>query len=74
MRKITVREKQVIELLSEGLTAKEIAYNLELSIHTIRAYVKSIISKLGARNIAHAVALVQKNKSSDIEIINPKTD
>jgi DNA-binding NarL/FixJ family response regulator len=44
--KMTKREKQVIELISEGHTNKEIAQKLHLSTYTIKSHVHNILEKL----------------------------
>ncbi len=51
---LTERERQVLALLATGLTNKEIAYQLALSIHTVGDYTRSIFKKLGvaSRNAA----------------------
>jgi DNA-binding NarL/FixJ family response regulator len=43
---ITQREKEVIELIANGLTNKEIAQKLHLSPHTIKSHVHNILEKL----------------------------
>ena len=48
--RITDREQQVLDLLSEGLKAKEIAEKLFVSITTIRSHVRSIYEKLHVQN------------------------
>ncbi len=48
--KLTDRERQVLDLLSEGLKAKEIAEKLFLSITTVRSHVRGIYEKLHVQN------------------------
>ncbi|MCB0191127.1 MAG: response regulator transcription factor [Anaerolineae bacterium] len=43
---LTEREMDVLKLVSEGLTNKEIAHDLNLSIGTIKVHVSNILSKL----------------------------
>ncbi len=52
---LTAREEQVLKLLAQGLSNKEIAAQLYLSEGTIKNYVSAIISKLHANDRAHAV-------------------
>jgi DNA-binding NarL/FixJ family response regulator len=44
--RMTKRERQVIELISEGYTNKEIAQKLHLSTYTIKSHVHNILEKL----------------------------
>ncbi|HSG14235.1 MAG TPA: response regulator transcription factor [Gaiellaceae bacterium] len=53
---LTPREQEVLQLVAEGLTNKEIASTLFLSEHTVNFHVKNILSKLHLRNRAQAVA------------------
>ncbi|OGV11299.1 MAG: hypothetical protein A2330_00375, partial [Ignavibacteria bacterium RIFOXYB2_FULL_36_7] len=43
--RMTKREKQVIELIADGLTNKEIAQNLHLSTYTVKSHVHNILEK-----------------------------
>ena len=43
---LTVREIQILELLSKGASYKEISYSLTISFHTVRDHVKHIRFKL----------------------------
>jgi NarL family two-component system response regulator LiaR len=54
---LTGREREVLALLAEGLTNKEIAERLTLSPATVRVYVSHILSKLGAGNRTEAARL-----------------
>ncbi len=44
--KMTKRERQVIDLVSDGLTNKEIAQNLHLSTYTVKSHIHNILEKL----------------------------
>jgi len=47
---LTRRERQVVDLLAEGLTNREIGERLGLSRHTIKNYLLKIFDKLGVSN------------------------
>ena len=55
--RLTGRELDVIRLMSDGLSDKEIAMELAISTHTVASYTIRIYEKLDAINRAHAVAL-----------------
>jgi DNA-binding CsgD family transcriptional regulator len=48
--KITEREKEIILLLQQGLTYKEIGVKLFISVHTVNNHVANIYAKAGASN------------------------
>lgn len=54
---LTPREIEVLQLLSEGLGNKEIAARLNISEHTAKFHVASIMGKLGATTRTEAVTL-----------------
>ena len=49
---LTNREREVLTLLAEGMTTKQIASCLYLSVKTVETYRKKIIDKLGFNSIA----------------------
>jgi DNA-binding NarL/FixJ family response regulator len=53
---LTAREREVLQLVAEGSTNREIAASLFLSEHTVNFHVRNILSKLHLRNRAQAVA------------------
>jgi NarL family two-component system response regulator LiaR len=54
--KLTAREVEVLQLLSEGRSNEDIATQLFLSLHTARKHVQNIIGKLGCHSKLEAVA------------------
>ena len=50
--KLSEREKDIVRLVAKGLTNKEIADKLFLSIHTVITHRKNISAKLGIRTIS----------------------
>lgn len=53
---LTDRESQVLSLISEGKTTKEIAGELYLSPGTVRNYISTILDKLGVGNRIEAIS------------------
>ncbi len=53
--KLSSREGEIIQLVAEGLSNKEIAKKLFLSVHTISTHRKNIMSKLDVKNTAGLV-------------------
>lgn len=57
---ISERELEIIALIAEGLTNKEVADKLYLSSHTVNTHRKNIMSKLGVNNTAGIVIYAVK--------------
>ena len=53
----TMREVEVLQLISDGLVNREIGQRLFLSEETVKSHVRHLLSKLQARSRAHAVAV-----------------
>ncbi|GHO68828.1 hypothetical protein KSC_077200 [Ktedonobacter sp. SOSP1-52] len=57
---LTEREREVLRLMSEGLTNRAIASHLLISIETVKTHIHHIMQKLQARDRTQAVALAIK--------------
>jgi DNA-binding NarL/FixJ family response regulator len=57
MNTFTFKEKEVLALVSSGLSTKEIASKLNISHHTVETHRKNLLRKCEAKN---SVELVQK--------------
>jgi len=72
---LTAREKEIITLIAQGFTSKEIAAKLYISVATVDTHRTNLMTKLGVRNAAelasHAVQLgltrVASNGSSPVQ-------
>ena len=53
----TMREIEVLQLISDGLVNREIGHRLFLSEETVKSHVRHLLAKLQARSRAHAVAV-----------------
>ena len=58
---LTSREIEILQLLAQGLTNKQIASRLRISAHTVKFHVSAIFNKLGTNNRMEAVNLGLKN-------------
>jgi DNA-binding NarL/FixJ family response regulator len=54
------REWEVLRLIAEGATNKEIATELYLSPHTVKDHTRTLYRRLGARNRADAIQRAQR--------------
>ena len=53
---LTEREQQILDLIADGLTNREISCNLTISESTVENHIHHIFVKLGISNRAQAVA------------------
>lgn len=57
---LTKQEKRIIQLVAEGARNKEIALNLNISAHTVKAHMSAIFRKTQARNRVELLRWVQQ--------------
>lgn len=62
---LSPREREVLEMLSQGLTNSEIARRLHVTVHAVKFHLASTYRKLGVTNRTEAaVAFVQNAKAA----------
>lgn len=54
------RQRQILRLVAQGLSNREIAQRVHLSEHTVKGYVEELLQQLGARNRVQAAILATK--------------
>lgn len=59
-RKISKRELEVLQLMSEGLSNQEIASRLFVSLHTIKTHTSNLFEKLEVKRRTQAVETAKK--------------
>ena len=58
--KLTMREKEVVQLVVKGNTTKEIADTLFLSVNTIETHRRNIYRKLEIKNVSELISFANK--------------
>jgi two-component system, NarL family, response regulator DevR len=66
LRKLTEREREVLELVVAGLTNLEIAFRLQLSENTVINHVSNLLGKLSLRNRVQAAVFATELRSRRI--------
>jgi len=64
--KLNQREQEIVRLLLEDRSNKEIAYALGLSLNTVKAYMKLLMRKLGVNTRAGVISylLTKRNPAA----------
>jgi DNA-binding NarL/FixJ family response regulator len=71
---LSPREIEVLKLIAEGKTSKEIAIDLNLQVETVRTYRKSLMRKIGINHVAGLTRLaissgLTKNRGAMAEVV-----
>ena len=61
---LSPREHEILGLLAEGLTGREIARRLFLSPETVRTHIRNATKRLGAKTRVQAVAIMLGHDAS----------
>lgn len=69
---LTTREKEVLKQVALGLSNKEIADQLSISIHTVISHRKNLTEKLSIKSISGLTVYAIINKLIDTSAINPE--
>jgi DNA-binding NarL/FixJ family response regulator len=61
LESLTEREREILELLAEGMRNDDIAQKLYISPQTVQTHVRNVLAKLGVHSKLEAVAFAVKN-------------
>ena len=66
---LTMREREVLQLLAEGRNQADIATKLYISSKTVATHIQRILAKLGVHSRAEAVAFAHRERltTADVE-------
>jgi DNA-binding NarL/FixJ family response regulator len=59
---LTPREREILQLLAEGRSNKEVARRLEIGVKTVEAHRAAIMRKIGAKSIVEVVRYAVRNQ------------
>ena len=60
--KMTPRERQVIHLIAQGMSNKEIAAHLRVAVHTVKSHVRNVMEKLTLHSRLQIAAYVHRQE------------
>jgi DNA-binding NarL/FixJ family response regulator len=64
-RTLTARQREILQMLADGMQTEAVAKRLGLSTETVRTHTKRILAKLGAETRTQAVAIGIRNNLID---------
>ncbi len=64
---LTIREKEIFELLVQNLDTEEIADKLKISSKTVRNHISNVIQKLGLKSRSQAILELIRQKEIKIK-------
>ena len=56
--KLTIKEREIVDLILEGKESKEISQILNISLNTVGTHRKNILRKLGAKNVGEMIKIL----------------
>ena len=62
IQQLSRRERVMLEALSKGLTNRELAKELDISINTVKFHLSNLFEKLSVRNRAQAIAFYYSSR------------
>ena len=63
--RLTSREREVVELLGEGLSNKAIATRMRIAVHTVKSHVHNVLEKLALRSRLEVAAFTHRSRRED---------
>lgn len=67
IKDLTVREREVLKFLVEGMSSREIAEKLYISINTVQYHRKQLLHKTDSRNVAELIGKAYRFRLIDFE-------
>jgi DNA-binding NarL/FixJ family response regulator len=58
---ITARQREILQMIAEGKSTKEIAFALHLSVKTVETHRAAIMKRLGVRDVAGLVVFAVRH-------------
>jgi DNA-binding NarL/FixJ family response regulator len=69
---LTPREREIVQLLAEGKSTKEVAYILDMSVKTAETHRSNIMRKLGVHSVSELVLYAIRNHMVQVNIGKPE--
>ncbi|HUJ01512.1 MAG TPA: response regulator transcription factor [Usitatibacter sp.] len=67
LESLTPRQREILQMIAEGKSTKEIAFALEVSSKTVETHRAALMERLGIRDVAGLVIYAVRNRLVDID-------
>ena len=64
---LTPRQREILQLIAEGKSTKEIAFNLSVSVKTVETHRAGLMERLGIHDVAGLVLFAVRNKLISVD-------
>ncbi len=65
---VSPREREIVQLLAEGKSTKEVAFILDLSIKTVETHRSNVMRKLGIHSVSELVLYAVRNNIVQVQL------
>ncbi|QKD00873.1 response regulator [Mesorhizobium loti] len=65
LQQLTARQTEILRLVAEGLSNKEVALQLELQEKTVKHHMTGVLAKLNARNRTEAALMMRESRARE---------
>ena len=65
---VTSREREIVQLLAEGKSTKDVASILDLSVKTVETHRANIMRKLGIHSVSELVLYAVRNNIVQVQV------
>lgn len=64
---LTPRQREILQMIAEGKSTKEIAFVLEVSVKTVESHRSALMERLGIRDVAGLVLYAVRNRLVNVD-------
>lgn len=64
---LTEREKEILQMVATGVTNREVAYQLSISVNTVKVHLRNVFNKLGAESRTEATMIAVREGWVSVE-------
>ena len=69
---LTEREKELLQLVATGVTNREVAQRLSISVNTVKVHLRNVYTKLGAESRTEATMVAAREGWIAVEGLEPE--